>query len=79
MSRDGGAAFPSPGVVLGVGGNMHQQGAYEGMTLRDYFAAAASQGLLTKLLLESNVDDFPDKHAMACYAIADAMLMERAK
>lgn len=37
------AAFPSPGVVMTDG---RQQGAYEGMTLRDYFAAAALQGLL---------------------------------
>jgi len=39
---DGGAAFPSPGVVM-PGGDWaaKQQGAYEGMTLRDYFAAHA--------------------------------------
>lgn len=33
------AAFPSPGVVLPNG---RQQGAYEGMSLRDYFAAHIS-------------------------------------
>lgn len=38
-AADGGAAFPSPGVVVpGDFGRMQQQGAYEGMTLRDYFA-----------------------------------------
>lgn len=35
---DGGPAFPSPGVVLH---DNTQQGAYEGMTLRDYFATNA--------------------------------------
>lgn len=34
----GGSAFPSPGVVMPGGG---QQGAYEGMSLRDYFASNA--------------------------------------
>lgn len=37
------AAFPSPGVILPSG---QQQGAYEGMTLRDYFAAQAMASLL---------------------------------
>ena len=32
------SAFPSPGVVFQSG---MQQGAYEGMSLRDYFAAHA--------------------------------------
>lgn len=36
--RNGGDAFPSPGVVMPDGS---QQGAYAGMTLRDYFAAKA--------------------------------------
>jgi hypothetical protein len=45
--NDGGAAFPSPGVVVieRTDGREHarQQGAYEGMSLRDYFAAKAIQ------------------------------------
>lgn len=39
---NGGAAFPSPGVVVTDGrGDPYHQGAYEGMTLRDYFMAHA--------------------------------------
>lgn len=42
----GGAAFPSAGVVIDYDKNEHQQGAYEGMSLRDYFAAKAMQGMI---------------------------------
>jgi hypothetical protein len=46
-----------------------------GMTLRDYFAAKAMQGLLAGSLKSS------DTHLIArdCYAMADAMLKERNK
>lgn len=37
------AAFPSPGVILPTGAH---QGAYPGMTLRQYYAAAALQNHL---------------------------------
>jgi len=41
-AKDGGPAFPSPGVVVpGLDPNARQQGAYEGMTLRHYHAAHA--------------------------------------
>jgi hypothetical protein len=60
-SNDGGAAFP----VMYVS---------EGMTLRDYFAAAALKGQAHGLAS-------PYKHrdilAAYCYAIADAMLAAR--
>lgn len=47
---------------------------HQGMTLRDYFAAKAMQGLL----LDDN-GDFSDPNWMAetAYAYADAMLKER--
>jgi len=46
-----------------------------GMTLRDYFAAHAMQGILASL----DEEDAPfDKHtANYCYQIADAMLKAR--
>ena len=44
-----------------------------GMTLRDYFAAAALQGLLTDPQREGLCDDYA-KHAYLC---ADAMLKAR--
>jgi hypothetical protein len=70
MSKNnGGGAFPSPGVIF----NGHQQGAYEGMTLRDYFAAKALQGHM------ANSNFSPDAHARRAYEVADAMLKERAK
>ena len=63
------AAFPSPGVVMTDG---RQQGAYEGMTLRDYFASAALQGMLAAT---------PEAGRIAtselAYLYADAMLKER--
>ena len=74
MKENGGPAFPSPGVVLNHGApGEHQQGPYEGMSLRDYFAAAALQGLCA--------NDNYDSHAAAgiAYAHADAMLAERDK
>ena len=44
--NDGGAAFPLPKQVFGE--NIHLEYADKGMTLRDYFAAAALQGIITK-------------------------------
>lgn len=44
-----------------------------GMMLRDYFAAAALQGLLA----DPNVGGEPLKIATTCYRLADAMLEAR--
>jgi hypothetical protein len=62
----GGPAFPSHGSMGEV--------THEGMTLRDYFAAKAMQGLL----LDDN-GDFSDRDCLAekAYAFADAMLEVR--
>lgn len=76
------SAFPSPGVVLdATREGKYQQGAYEGMSLRDYFAAAA---LSTLVLYEVNKEPFPngnyfDYVALRAYFYADAMLTERNK
>lgn len=64
-SKDGGPAFPIVSDDL----------CAPGMTLRDYFAAAALQGMLAS----SSVGDAlaePD-YAKAAYIQADAMLAER--
>jgi hypothetical protein len=46
----------------------------DNITLRDYFAAAAMQGLLTSEI----VGDYSNKHvANIAYMVADAMLEER--
>jgi hypothetical protein len=58
-------AFPSPGV-------------YEGMTLRDYFAAKAMQAICFALTQGIRPHDIQNLSRDA-YAIADAMLKERAK
>lgn len=75
-TQDGGPAFPNTHPdykTLGVGG----------MTLRDYFAAAAMQGQLAndgwfQFLIRKSVD-IQKSVASHAYGIADAMLAERAK
>ena len=64
MTKDtGGPAFPTPRYERG---DMYSLG----MTLRDYFAAKAMQGLLDAAMGESEI-------AKAAYAMADAMLKAR--
>lgn len=76
---DGGGAFPSPGVVLNFDRNEHQQGAYEGMSLRDYFAAKALQGMLAALDAAGLNYSNPAMMAEHAFVFANAMLAERAK
>ena len=54
----------------------HGQKIPESVTLRDYFAAAALQGLLS--IMAKDYDAFfANKLAHACYETADAMLKAR--
>ena len=72
MSKnDGGPAFPEPGCPYGRGG----------MTLRDYFAAKAMQGLILNEAEDGTIgsDNVEPALAKLSYKIADAMLTERAK
>jgi len=72
-AKDGGPAFPSPGVVLpGNDGTPFQQGAYEGMTLLDYYAGEAM-----KVMDWHNRDDCYDNHADRCFSIALCMVKAR--
>jgi len=67
-TNTGGPAFPSP--TDGMLDN-------EGMTLRDYFAAKAMQGIMAgrfPIMLEPDADH---KVAEAAYIQADAMLKAR--
>lgn len=52
---------------------------YSGMTLRDYFAAKAMQGILAANFNAGDVDAATDNTAVAqhAYDIADAMLLAR--
>jgi len=59
------AAFPSDYFVN------------EGMTLRDYFAAKAMQGLFASDTRDWNQEGEWDERAKAAYAMADAMMEER--
>lgn len=75
----GGSAFPLEGSS--------KRNAQSGMTLRDYFAAKAMQGmfandeLLTRygVMAGENLVDPEFLVSAAAYSLADAMLKERAK
>jgi len=66
----GGPAFPSHGSMGEV--------AQEGMTLRDYFASKALQGLLADPEpFEDCGEGLPMAYAYEAYVYADAMLRAR--
>jgi hypothetical protein len=64
--NDGGPAFPNPAAFM-----------QNGLSLRDYFAAMA----LTRTQNDDAENTVADQRALArwAYAMADAMLVERAK
>ena len=66
--NDGGPAFPR----TGADGHTSPQ---SGMTMRDYFAAAALQGLLSSI--EPNQLWCGEDVAVTCYRTADTMLKAR--
>lgn len=69
--KDGGHAFPTTAYW-----EEKPFGVDEGMTLRDYFAAKALQGLVASPVVNliSN-----DAYAQRAYQYADAMIAEREK
>lgn len=72
MSKeDGGPAFPVPDIDGGA--------VSEGMTLRDYFAAKAVQGLMGRDWSDFKVsdDELIAMWARSAYGVADAMLKAR--
>lgn len=77
MSKDtGGPAFP---VTLPSGESYQGHLPHDGMTLRDYFAAKALQGLISTAgapcLL--GVGGCENETASTAYKLADAMLLAR--
>jgi hypothetical protein len=69
-TNTGGPAFPkTPFIEIGTPQN--------GMTLRDYFAAKAIQGMFASGNLPKSVRD--DELASVAYEFADAMLKAREK
>lgn len=74
--KDGGPSFPSPvGIYDGKTG-----GAVRGITLRDYFAAKALQGLLAHpdcMEVGPAHEDITNGVVSEAYFVADAMLRAR--
>jgi hypothetical protein len=66
MDKDGGNAFPIPGL--------QEDPDFNGMSLRDYFAAKAMQGICAHQDTWGLMDDEIVKKA---YALADNMLRAR--
>lgn len=89
MSKpDGGPAFPEPGVWDGDRNQVNPVGAYYdagGMSLRDYFAAAALTGLFAAQIKPHELSAAEKEmtpaqvFAWRAYAFADGMIAERAK
>jgi hypothetical protein len=67
----GGPAFPSTIQYFPDDKNANEE---QGMTLRDYFAAKAMQGMLA-----AGENHRTDEIALYAYDIADGMLKERGK
>lgn len=67
------AAFPRSAAF---GDGCHDWGG-EGMSLRDYFAAAALQGMLSSPHLKEAYAMEKDALAVICFGVADAMLAAR--
>lgn len=74
--KTGGPAFPVPGMTTeDVYGNREVIPAKGGMSLRDYFAAKAMQGMFAADTDSSVIP--PAKKAQYAYEAADAMLEAR--
>ena len=71
-------AFPDP---LRAFNSLKANPSNAGMTLRDYFAAAALTGYIgsERLELESMAFESEETIATICFQFADAMLKERAE
>jgi hypothetical protein len=72
-NNTGGPAFP----VVYDHSKADVRQVYGGMTLRDYFAAKAMQGLMGRVWGEQNDDELIRTWANSAYLMADAMLKAR--
>lgn len=73
--EDGGPAFP---VVEDHPVHGSMASSY-GMSLRDYFAGQALVGLMTRKVAGADGPGWHAGYAAVAYAVADAILAERAK
>ncbi len=71
--NDGGPAFPMVATEYNHDIQERVVTSTGGMTLRDYFAAKAMQGILS----DTKIDHPPSKLAELSYRVADAMLKAR--
>lgn len=69
--NNGGPAFPHPNPDYTQKTHL----PFGGMSLRDYFAAKALQGMLACEMLRATEQEFSER----AYAVADAMLKARAQ
>lgn len=82
MSKNtGGPAFPSGNEVRYGPGDLYQTNGHAGMTLRDYFAAKATEGDIDAHLhyFDKNGTMRNRTREAARFSYADAMLAEREK
>ena len=70
---DGGPAFPRP--AGDYNGTKHGNGAQVGISMRDYFAAKAMQGLISSN--DAGAGDRIEEIPEYAYQIADAMIAAR--
>lgn len=90
--NNGGPAFPQPNHLIETSRGREEARGWmndSGMSLRDWFAGMALQGLLSKLPVIDQTGEFGvkvlDKIAYnndvadSCFQLADAMLAERQK
>lgn len=77
--NDGGAAFPGGQFEPQHGGSNDREPWNHGMTMRDYFAAKALQGLISAHDSAGTWQAalIPDEVAKCAYMAADAMLVAR--
>ena len=72
--KDGGPAFPAT-ESIDTPYDTQVEVLHPGMTLRDYFAAAAMTGLISSKL--HSMSWHPEDDAKYCYTLADTMLEAR--
>jgi len=71
-TNTGGSAFPHERLAM-------SDDYGKGMTLRDYFAAKAMQGLMGRVWGEIPAEELFKTWTTSAYAVADAMLLAREK
>jgi len=88
INNSGGPAFPVPGVQLeDEYGRKETIGPRQGVSLRDYFAARAMQGMISDRANVARFQELADEGsftaetlmAIAAYQMADEMIAVRAK